>query len=395
MRRLYSVALGTALAALPLSAQRPVAAGATTSAQRPVAGGMTAAAPPAVSPTPREQVRESDFAYRAKLRTQLFLLHAFGEDQQIPSADHFVRGSRNVPAGSTLTGPVGVAEGNLDVYGRVVGDAVVLGGDIVVHEGGEITGDAMAVNGHVRVAGGRVDGDTRSLNGFAARMGTPAAAPPMTTLDAVKLVVGWFAILFIIGVGVMMFAETNLDGVVLALERGFGRAFWFGVLGQLAILPVLLLLVVGLALTILGVLLVPFAIVAYVIAVAGVVTLGFLAVARLTGGALMRPHAATPRAMTLAALFAGLLLYLALWMGAALLTWSPVAGSVLRGVAIAVSWVAATLGFGAALASRAGTQRPGAARPAPRATDDLAWMTPTPVTGVAAARRPAVPSVER
>lgn len=393
MRRLYSVALGTALAALPLSAQQPAAAGTTTAGQRPVAGASATALPAA--PSQRQQPRESDFAFRTKLRTQLFLLHAFGEDQQVPPADRFVRGSQSVPAGVTTAGPVGVAEGNLDVFGRVAGDVAVLGGDVIVHEGGEITGDAMAVNGHVRVAGGRVDGDTRSMNGFAARMGTPAAAPPMTTLDAVKLVVGWFAVLFIIGVGVMMFAETNLDGVVLALERGFGRAFWFGVLGQLAVLPVLLLLAVGLALTLLGILLIPFAIVAYVIAVAGVVTLGFLAVARLTGGALMRPRAATPRAVTLGALFVGLLLYLALWMVAAVFTWSPVAGSVLRGVAIAVSWVAATVGFGAALASRAGTQRPGAARPAPRATDDLAWMTPTPVTGVAAARRPAVPSAER
>jgi hypothetical protein len=125
------------------------------------------------------------------------------------------------------------------------------------------------------------------------------------------------------------------------------------------------------------------------------VTLGFLAVARLTGGIWSRQgSAASPRGTNLRALFIGLVIYMGLWMLAALFSWQPVAGAILRGIALAMTWVAATVGLGAALISRAGTQRPGAARgsagsarrPAP---EDLAWQTPTPVTGVTAARRPA------
>ena len=57
------------------------------------------------------------------------------------------------------------------------------------------------------------------------------------------------------------------------------------------LLPGLVVFVVALAITVIGVLLIPFAIVAYVIAAAGLVTLGFLAVARLTGGGLhVRPR---------------------------------------------------------------------------------------------------------
>ena len=71
--------------------------------------------------------------------------------------------------------------------------------------------------------------------------------------------------------------------------------------------PALLVLVVGLAITVLGVLLIPFAIVAYVIAAAGLVTLGFLAVARLTGGALASDRGTTsPRGVHLRALVIGL-----------------------------------------------------------------------------------------
>src|SRR5439155_8361357 len=130
--------------------------------------------------------------------------------------------------------------------------------------------------------------------------------------------VGWFALLMIIGLGVMIFAEGNLDGVVVALERGFARSFWIGVAGQLVMLPVLLLLCVALTITIVGILLVPFAIVCYVIAAAGLVAIGFLGVARLTGGALTPDSGTTsPRGVHLRALFLGLTTYSGLWLLAA------------------------------------------------------------------------------
>ena len=147
------------------------------------------------------------------------------------------------------------------------------------------------------------------------------------------------------------------------------------------------MLVVGLAITVLGALLIPFAIVAYIIAAAGLVTLGFLAVARLTGGALASDRGTTsPRGVHLRALIIGLVFYLGIWMVAALLAWTPVLGAIARAIAIAVTWVAATLGLGAALSSRAGTHR-AVATTKQSSTDEYAWQTPTPVTGVAAARR--------
>ena len=43
----------------------------------------------------------------------------------------------------------------------------------------------------------------------------------------------------------------------------------------------------------------------------------------------------------------------ALWMLAAVFTWSPVVGAILRAVAIAITWVGATVGLGAAIVSPA------------------------------------------
>jgi len=192
----------------------------------------------------------------------------------------------------------------------------------------------------------------------------------------------------LIGLGVMVFAESNLDGVVIALERGFARSFWLGLAGQVVFLPALLVLVVALIITVIGVLLIPFAVVAYVVAAAGLVTLGFLAVARLTGGALASDRGTTSRrGVHLRGLAIGLVVYLGLWMAAALFAWNPLIGAILRVIAFAITWVAATVGLGATLASRAGTQRPGVGSAKKTTTDEFAWQTPTPVSGVAAATR--------
>jgi len=94
-------------------------------------------------------------------------------------------------------------------------------------------------------------------------------------------------------------------------------------------------------------------------------------------------------------LISGLAIFLGIWMVAALFAWNPLAGAILRAIGIALTWVAATVGLGAALSSRAGTQRPGAGSKHSGATDEFAWQTPTPVSGVAAATRRTASSTTR
>jgi hypothetical protein len=307
-------------------------------------------------------------------------------NQRIPDADRFTVGDRSIAKGTTVDGPVAVARGNLDVYGLVQGDVVALDGDVRVHRGGRVTGDAWSAGGSVIIDGGVVEGTKRAISTHLPASFTSAPSRPLTTLETIKLTIGWFALLAIIGLGVMVFAEGNLDGVVMGMERSFAKAFWAGLGVQVVLLPGLLLLVAALAITVIGVLLIPFAVVVYVIAAAGLVTLGFLGAARLTGVAFTSDRGTTsPRGVHLRALIMGLFAYLAIWLLAAVFTWSPVTASVIRMVAIAITWVAATVGLGAAITSRAGTVRPGTGVPA--TTDEFAWQTPTPVTGVAAATR--------
>jgi hypothetical protein len=270
---------------------------------------------------------------------------------------------------------------------------LALHGDIIVYPGGLIRGDAVAIGGHVRAQGGVVEGSIRSVTGLLPMAGVPdrsTAAGAASTWQSIKVVLGWFAILLVIGIGVLVFAEATFDPIVESLQERFGRAFWYGLVAQLATIPVLLAVLIALALTVVGILLIPFAIVAYAVALAGLLTLGFLAVARFTGAAITGGRSATAakRRVSLRALVVGLAIYLGLWLAAAAFSWSPLAGSLLRAAALAVTWVAVTLGLGALIASRVALRRIQAGTAHAGAADPMVWQTPTPVTGVAAARRP-------
>jgi hypothetical protein len=78
----------------------------------------------------------------------------------------------------------------------------------------------------------------------------------------------------------------------------------------------------------------------------------------------------------------------ALWLAWALFGWVPVAGGLIRGAAVLVTWLLATAGLGAALLSRAGIRENFAGRiiPPEALTDEYLWATPQ--FGVPAVKRP-------
>jgi hypothetical protein len=331
---------------------------------------------------------------RDALAKALDAVRASDAELVLPPAAQFTFGDTTIAARSKPAGTVAVANGTVHVRGIVDGDVVAYAGEIIVHQGGEIHGNAIAILGKVTFDGGHVDGESRSLSGDLAAAPNAGAAgarsAPNAMVHEFALAGGWLAVLVIVGIGVLVFASSNLDTVSDTLERNFGRALLAGVAAQLALFPMLAILLVGLALTLIGILLIPFAVVAYVLAAVGLVTLGYLAIANITGRSLIHPSADGERARRLAALqgvLVGLVVLMSPWFVAAALSWSPIASVVSRTVAIAVTWVACSAGLGAALISRGGVRR----IPAPvarRAMASAGWQTPTPVAGVTAARRP-------
>ncbi len=315
-----------------------------------------------------------------------------------PRADSLTIGGRVIPAGTTVSGPVVVAGGDLDVRGTINGSAVAIAGDVVVREGGRVTGDAIAAFGEVQLNGGTIGGAMRSMTGTwgeSVRSSLRGDGVAPAKRSPLQFALGWFGVMLLIGLGVLVFASSYLDGVVDVLQESFWRSFFVGIAGEIGILPAVLLLVVGLAITIIGALLIPFAVVAFVLAVAGLATLGFIAVAQLTGGSIggKSVERLSARGGALRAVIVGVSLYMGLWICVSVLGFIPAAGVILRIIAILVTYVAVTAGFGAALLSRGGTRRDGAMVQAPApALDAASWQTPTPVTGVVAARRPVVTS---
>ena len=314
----------------------------------------------------------------------------------LPKADSVTKGTLTIPAGTTRKGTA-VAQGPVVVLGTVEGSVVSLGADVRIPAGGHVTGDVLSVGGRVLADSGRVDGEIRTMSSLPALLDAPApaaqaASPVERTITATKQVVGSFAVLLVVAIGVLLFAAPNLREVVETVELRFARAFWVGLAGQLLILPGLVVLCIALALTLIGILLIPFAIVAYAVAIAGLITLGFFAVAQLIGSAVWRGRDTTERARAFGTLVVGIAIFFALWVLASLLVWAPLAATVIRAAAVAASWAALTLGLGAAILSRAGTHRRLASGSRP--VELAAWQTPTPVTGVVAARRPVVAAKE-
>src|SRR5947207_2002416 len=120
------------------------------------------------------------------LRIEIAMLSRLLGDVRVPPADQFILGSHEVTDSQPARGTVAVARGNLGVRGPVQGDALVLHGDLLVYPGGLISGNAVAVDGRVRIMGGVVGGDVRSVRGLTAGLLARAAgganeAEPLST----------------------------------------------------------------------------------------------------------------------------------------------------------------------------------------------------------------------
>jgi hypothetical protein len=197
--------------------------------------------------------------------------------------------------------------------------------------------------------------------------------------------------LLALGFGLVTFARPSLETVSDTVIHSLGRAFVVGVLAEILVFPTFGMLVVGLALTVVGVLLIPFAVAAYALLVLAALVLGVLGVAHAMGERHTRRRMAlglrvSPNSYRY--ILVGLSGLLAVWAVWLLFGWVPAAGSIIMAAALLVTWVLATVGFGASLLSRLGVRAEFAGRivPPEALTDEYLWATPQ--FGVPAGKRP-------
>jgi len=261
-----------------------------------------------------------------------------------------VTGNLVVPAGTTTSGSVMSLRGNLDVYGNVDGAATAVLGDVIVHEGGRVRGGAVALMGHVRNEGGSILGVIKDVGTTHNRSTVSFGGRPRTTIGSLIAALLWLVMLLLVGTFVLFFMRDYFKRTVEVVTNETGRSLLTGVLGGLASIPALVILVVGMAITIIGVFLIPIGVGAFLIALSGIGILGFLAVAQVAGIAIAgKREAETPAGQELQFLYTGILAFSALWIIAAAFTWFPVLGAILRMLAFSVTFVAVATGFGAVI----------------------------------------------
>ena len=151
------------------------------------------------------------------------------------------------------------------VNGRVLGSAVSFGGDVRVGKTGHVEGDAAAFGGRVLVDdGGTVEGERLSF-GPGAILSTFRSAPDVevpwpTRLGGNLLTAGaQFLCFFLLGLVVLAIAPRRAEVVAGALAAHPLKAGGFGVLAAVLWLPITVLL----AVTVIGIVLIPFFWLAY------------------------------------------------------------------------------------------------------------------------------------
>jgi hypothetical protein len=203
----------------------------------------------------------------------------------------------------------------------------------------------------------------------------------------VRNLLAMFVGLAMLGFGSVFFGRRYLEVVSDTAGHSFGRSLVVGLLGQLLLLPTLAMLIVGLVFTLVGILLLPFAVVAYALAAVFAFVGGYLAVAHAIGEQFTRRRMArgafvrAPNAYGY--LFTGLLGLMGLWALAALTGWMGPVVIVLKVAAGIITWLAATVGFGAVLLARGGLRETFAGRHIGEMSDEYLWATP-PATPSAA-----------
>ena len=300
-------------------------------------------------------------------------------------------GDLTVRRGQVIEGNLAVLSGDVTVYGTVKGNLVALDGDILLRSSGRIEGDALAINGTVTRAGGYISGRVRSARGVRVRpsRGRSRLAPlaersrarQTSVVDAVgqniATLFGFFVALACIGFGFTFFMPRQLQVVSETVSDSFGKSFLAGLFATPLILPAGVMLVAGLAITIVGIPLAILAVPALILGTIGATVLGYLAAANSVGHSYLLRKMADGQAVVSTpyrSVVYGLIGLLAIWAPAALLGWIPLVGQLFLLLALTITWAMATAGVGAAILSRAGLRATFVrTRPEAALTDEHYW----------------------
>ncbi len=290
-----------------------------------------------------------------------------GGDLALVVHDDYTIGAERV-----VEGNLALLSGDLSLEGEVTGDVLVLDGTLTLAPTSSVGGNVMQVGGDVITSGGRVD--TGIDADVAVDVDTPLRVHVRPggrgfigsighnighTIGGVVGVLAWLLALGAMGAVVVYFFRRRLEVVADTVRNEMVRSFGVGLAGQLLVLPVLLLLVVGIVTW----LVIP----VYALAVALAVPAAYLAAAHAVGEMAAEQRFSWVERFNLRRtnsyyyVVSGLVFLLAPFaIGSALYLLGGMLGFV-RGLTFfaagVLTWAAITTGFGAILLTRAGGRR--------------------------------------
>ena len=209
--------------------------------------------------------------------------------------------------GETVQGDLVVVDGDLDVSGEIEGDVVVVGGNIRLVDGGRVTGDVRVSDGRALMDGGEVLGDVNVSREQARDESVRTQvdpdvrreireppdrdeAGPMSAFRSFgrelgNLVGSMMIALLIAFLGglAVHFARDRLEVVAETARAAPIRAGMVGLAGAFLAVPAWILGGLGLIVTIVGILALPFWIVLFPLAVGLAIAIGYLGVAQGVG----------------------------------------------------------------------------------------------------------------
>jgi hypothetical protein len=174
-----------------------------------------------------------------------------------------------------------------------------------------------------------------------------------------------YVVLFTIGLATIVFGGRKyIEGVADTARNATLRSFMVGIAGAFLTLPAFILGIIALAISIVGIPALLLWVPLFPLAVVAALLLGYLAVAHACGEALaerrLYGNQWFERGNSYYFLVTGLGLLLAFFIGSAVVSmggpWLGFISGLLKFLAVMVTWAAFSIGFGAVLLSRAGTQ---------------------------------------
>ncbi len=211
-----------------------------------------------------------------------------------------------VGAGQHIEGNIALLSGDLNLEGTVDGDILVLEGILTLGPSSSVSGDILQIGGDIVDAGGSVSGEMVSLlagdlgslvsGDFEVDLADEIDIPVRVNvrssdrgffgsighnighaISGIMAAVVWLLALSALGFVVVYFFRSRLEVAAGVIRTDTVRSFGVGLAGQLLVLPILLLLIVGIVTW----LVIP----VYALAVALAIPAGYLAVAHAVGEA--------------------------------------------------------------------------------------------------------------